>query len=107
MKRRTITYILLILLVGTAFAFFIFNMNEIIGIIFLILSIFVFVSNNQTWGEKFQRELGIALFAGLVVSLARDIFSGSFNRSLQIMYFIGIGAAVLLLMKGASKGEDL
>ncbi len=107
MKRKQVTLIILMLLVITAFAFFIFDMNEIIGIIFLMLAIAVYVSNNKKWGDKFQVELGIALFSGLIISLTRDIFSDSLNRNLQIMYFIGLGVAVLLLMKGASRGEEV
>jgi len=107
MKRTTFTYLILALLVITALAFFIFNMNEIIGIIFLVLAIIIYISNNKKWGDKFQGELGIALFSGLIISLTRDLVSNSLNRNLQIMYFIGIAVAVLLLMKGASKGEKI
>ena len=39
--------------------------------------------------------------------LMRDVSEGVWNNSLQIMYFLLLAAAVLLLMKGASEGEDL
>jgi hypothetical protein len=105
MERKHITFIILILLIITAILFFIFSLNTLIGIIFLLLAVAVYISNNRRWGDKFQGELGIALFASLIISFTRDIFSGTLNQTLQIMYFVGLAVAVLLLMRGASKGE--
>lgn len=106
-KRKIWTIILLILLFLTAILFFVLNLNLIVGISFMVLSVAVYFVNNQKWGDQKRGELGIALFSGLIISLIRDISIGPLELKLQAMYFLGLGAAVLLLMPGASNGEEL
>ena len=106
-KRKHVTYVLLFFLVLSALIFFVFGMNEILGIIFLVLSVATYISNNEIWGDQFREKLGVATFAGFMVSLLKDISSDTLTPKLQVMYFMGLALAVLLLTKSASKGEEL
>ncbi|VVB79961.1 Uncharacterised protein [uncultured archaeon] len=106
-SRRAWTLILLFLTVLVAISFLVFGFNLILGIIFMLLSIIVFFVNNKKWGDRMRESLGIAIFSGLIISLIRDISLAPLSPALQTMYFLGLGASAILLMKSASEGEDL
>lgn len=106
-KRRIITFFVLLGLIINSFLFFLTNMNEFVGIITMLWSIGAYFSNNEKWSNRFRENIGIALFSGLLVSIIRDIATKTWNHSIGVMYFIGFATSVILLMKSASKGEDV
>ena len=106
-KRRCWTIFAVSLIVITAIIFFITDMNEVVGIIFLLLSAWTYYLNNEEWGNRFRESFGIAILAGLIVLFSRDLSEGILTDSLTRMYFLGLAAALLLIGKSASEGEDI
>ena len=85
----------------------------ITGLIIFILLIISSALDTKDWSNKFLEQIGIAVIAGLVVSLFRDISLKLINNSLLIsMYIIGFVVGLVLLLMGvlgrdpdAKKGE--
>lgn len=105
--RRRITIIFIILTILSIFLFFILQMNPVVGIVVLVLCVLAIFFNNEKWANRFAENLGIGIIGGLIVSFIMDVYSKTLNSGLEQVYFISLGFCLLLLIKGASKGEDI
>lgn len=106
MNRRPLTIISLVATIINGFAFALSNFNEIYGLIFLIWAVITLMLNNEAWAFDFRKNLGLGIFAGLIVSGLRDLATKEFFELIEL-YFFGLAAAVILLLPSASQGEEI
>lgn len=107
MNRRPLVFIALVGVIINAILFAIFDFDLICGLITLVWCLFTIYLNNEKWADRFRENLGVGVLSGLVFSLFRDIYDKKFDDGLITMYFIAFAFSLILLIKSASKGEDL